>query len=55
VDLVELDRVASALARWGRRIVDRLMAPAESARLPQTEPARTQAFAEAIAVKEAAS
>ena len=55
VDLVEIDRVAAALARWGRRIVDRLMAPDESARLPPEGPPRTQAFAEAIAVKEAAS
>ena len=55
VDLVEIERVESALARWGRRIVDRLMAPAESARLPPEGPERTRAFAEAIAVKEAAS
>jgi holo-[acyl-carrier protein] synthase len=55
VDLVEIDRVAAALTRWGRRIVDRLMAGPESARLPADGPERTQAFAEAIAVKEAAS
>ena len=55
VDLVEIERVESALARWGRRIVDRLMATAESARLPPEGPERTRAFAEAIAVKEAAS
>jgi holo-[acyl-carrier protein] synthase len=55
VDLVEIDRVEKALARWGRRMIDRLMAAAESQRLPSEEPARTRAFAEAIAVKEAAS
>jgi holo-[acyl-carrier protein] synthase len=52
---VEIDRVEKALARWGRRMIDRLMAAAESQRLPSEEPARTRAFAEAIAVKEAAS
>ena len=55
MDLVELDRVERALARWGRRIVERLMAPPEASRLPAGEPFRTRAFAEAIAVKEAAS
>jgi holo-[acyl-carrier protein] synthase len=55
VDLVEIDRVEGALARWGRRMIDRLMAPPESARLPAAGPERTRAFAEAIAVKEAAS
>jgi holo-[acyl-carrier protein] synthase len=55
VDLVEIDRVERALARWGRRMVDRLMAPPEAARLPASEPARSLAFAQAIAVKEAAS
>ena len=55
VDLVELDRVERALARWGRRMIDRLMAPPEAARLPAAEPERSRAFARAIAVKEAAS
>jgi holo-[acyl-carrier protein] synthase len=55
VDLVEVDRVERALARWGRRMIERLMAPPEAARLPQGEPDRSRAFARAIAVKEAAS
>ena len=55
VDLVELERVERALARWGRRIVERLMSPPEAARLPEPATERTRAFAEAIAVKEAAS
>lgn len=55
VDLVELDRVERALARWGRRMIERLMAPPEAARLPAAEPERSAAFARAIAVKEAAS
>jgi holo-[acyl-carrier protein] synthase len=55
VDLVELERVERALARWGRRIVERLMSPPEAARLPEPAPERTRAFALAIAVKEAAS
>lgn len=55
VDLVELDRVERALHRWGARMLERLMDPAEAARLPPEEPARSRAFASAIAVKEAAS
>lgn len=55
VDLVEVERVENALARWGGRIVERLMAPAEAARLPGSEPDRSRAFARAIAAKEAAS
>jgi holo-[acyl-carrier protein] synthase len=55
IDLVELERVERALGRWGRRIVERLMRPAEAGRLPEAPRARTRAFAEAIAVKEAAS
>jgi holo-[acyl-carrier protein] synthase len=55
IDLIELDRVAGALARWGPRFVARLMDPIESARLPQDEPARSRALALAIAGKEAGS
>lgn len=55
IDLVEVFRVEAALARWGRRMVEKLMAPSEASRLPATEPRRSRAFAEAIAVKEAAS
>lgn len=55
VDLVELERVERALGRWGRRMVDRLMSPAEAGRLPQPPDERVRAFALAIAVKEAAS
>jgi holo-[acyl-carrier protein] synthase len=55
VDLVELDRIERALARWQGRIVARLMRPEEAARLPPAGEARTRAFAEAVAVKEAAS
>ena len=55
LDLVELDRVERAMARWGRRIVERLMRPPEALELPAQAPERTRAFAEAIAVKVAAS
>jgi len=55
IDLVELYRVERALGRWGRRLVERLMRPSEAGRLPPQAESRTQAFAEAIAVKEAAS
>jgi holo-[acyl-carrier protein] synthase len=55
IDLVELERVEGALARWGRRMIERLMTPREASRLPAEKAARARAFAEAIAVKEAAS
>jgi holo-[acyl-carrier protein] synthase len=55
VDLVEIDRVARALARWGDRFVDKLMDPEEAARLPADGAARAHAVAFAVAAKEAAS
>lgn len=55
IDLVELDRVAEALDRWGPRFVARLMDPSEAARLPAHGPARSRAVALAIAGKEAGS
>jgi len=55
IDLIELDRVEGALDRWGARFVARLMDPAEAARLPAAEPARSRALALAIAGKEAGS
>ena len=54
VDLVELDRVAQALDRWGVRFLDKIMDPEEAAGLPGGE-SRTVAVACAIAAKEAAS
>lgn len=55
IDLMELDRVAQAQARWGDRFVRKLMDPAEASRLPDEEPGRSRALALAIAAKEAAS
>ena len=55
LDLVELDRVERALARWGGRLVDKLMGPEEGARLPAAGADRARALALAIAAKEAAS
>jgi holo-[acyl-carrier protein] synthase len=55
IDLVELDRVESALLRWGARFVDKLMDPIEAARLPSEAFARSRALALAIAGKEAGS
>lgn len=55
VDLVETSRVRTALARWGGRLVAKLMAPEEAALLPQEPIARAAALARAIAAKEAAS
>jgi holo-[acyl-carrier protein] synthase len=55
LDLVELDRVERALARWGPRLVDKLMGPEEGGRLPAAAAERARALALAIAAKEAAS
>ncbi len=55
IDLIELDRVAEALGRWGHPFVAKLMDPVEAARLPPDEPARSRALALAIAGKEAGS
>jgi holo-[acyl-carrier protein] synthase len=52
---VELDRIERALERWQGRIVTRLMRGAEAQRLPAGGEARTRAFAQAVAVKEATS
>jgi holo-[acyl-carrier protein] synthase len=54
VDLVEEERVARSLARWGDRLVAKLMDPEEASRLPAGE-GRSAALAKAIAAKEAAS
>lgn len=55
VDLVETARVDRLFARYGDRLVRRLMDPEEAARLPPSGPARVEALALAIAGKEAAS
>lgn len=55
VDLVETERVASMLERFGDRFVLRIMAPEEAARLPIEPGARRRALALAVAAKEAAS
>ena len=55
VDLVELDRVQGSLARWGDRLVAKLMDPPEAALLPAPRGERVRAVALAIAAKEAAS
>ena len=55
VDLVELPRVAASLARWGERLVAKLMDAEEAARLPAAPAERARALALAIAGKEAAS
>jgi holo-[acyl-carrier protein] synthase len=55
LDLVELERVERALARWGERLVGKLMDGDEAARLPSPPAARVEAVARAIAAKEAGS
>jgi len=54
IDLIERERVARALDRWGERLVAKLMGPEEAARLPPGA-GRAHAVALAIAAKEAAS
>jgi holo-[acyl-carrier protein] synthase len=53
IDLVEVERIEHALARWGAAFLARLMDPEEIAGLPSGRP--PLAVAEAVAVKEAAS
>jgi holo-[acyl-carrier protein] synthase len=55
VDLVEVERVERALARWGERLVARLMGEEEAATLPSERGPRARALALAIAGKEAGS
>jgi holo-[acyl-carrier protein] synthase len=55
IDIIELERVAAALARFGERFVRKLMDPAEAQRLPAEPAARARAMARALAAKEAAS
>jgi len=55
VDLVETSRVEHSLARFGNRLIRRLMDPEEASRLPEDGPERVRALALAIAGKEAAS
>lgn len=55
IDLVELDRVEGMLARWGGRLVAKLMGPEEASRLPPGGAPRIRALALSIAAKEAAS
>ena len=55
IDLIETERVARALDRWGERLVAKLMGDAEAARLPRGGAERAHALALAIAAKEAAS
>jgi holo-[acyl-carrier protein] synthase len=55
IDLIEQERVARALERWGERLVAKLMGAEEAARLPVDGSDRARAVALAIAAKEAAS
>jgi holo-[acyl-carrier protein] synthase len=55
IDLIERERVARALDRWGERLVAKLMGEAEASRLPGAPGDRAHALALAIAAKEAAS
>jgi holo-[acyl-carrier protein] synthase len=55
VDLVEWERVARSLERWGDRFVAKLMDPDEARRLPAGGEDRVLALALAVAAKEASS
>jgi holo-[acyl-carrier protein] synthase len=55
VDLIEQDRVEASLARWGERLVARLMDPPEAEALPRDPEGRARALALAIAGKESVS
>jgi len=55
LDLIEQERVARALDRWGERFVAKLMDPEEASRLPQALADRALALTYAVAGKEAAS
>ena len=55
LDLVDTERVARALERFGDRFVGKLMDPGEAAALPASAPERSLALALAVAGKEAAS
>jgi holo-[acyl-carrier protein] synthase len=55
LDLVETDRVARLLERYGDRFVRKLMDPAEADALPAAVAARVRRLALAVAAKEAAS
>jgi len=55
IDLIEIERVARALDRWGEKLVAKLMGADESARLPPEKDGRVLALALAIAAKESAS
>jgi len=55
IDLVEIPRVEASYARFGERLVHKLMGSSEAEALPVAPPARARALALAIAAKEAAS
>lgn len=55
LDLVEGDRVAAALEKWGDHLVQKLMDPSEARGLPGAPAERAHALALAIAGKEAVS
>lgn len=55
LDLVELERVERSLARWGDRLIAKLMDEPEARRLPPPGPDRVLALALAITGKEAAA
>ncbi len=55
LDLVETERVARLLERYGERFVRKLMDPGEADELPEQAPERALRLALAVAGKEAAS
>jgi holo-[acyl-carrier-protein] synthase len=55
LDLIEIERARSSYSRWGARLIDKLMDPAEAARLSDLAAEPAVAIAHSIALKEAGS
>jgi holo-[acyl-carrier protein] synthase len=55
LDLIELERTRMSYARWGQRLIDKLMDPEEAERLSSLSPETAVAIAYSIALKEAGS
>jgi holo-[acyl-carrier-protein] synthase len=55
LDLIEIERARTSYARWGQRLIDKLMDAEEAERLSDLAPETAVAIAYSIALKEAGS
>jgi len=55
LDLIEIKRARTSYSRWGPRLIDKLMDPAEAQRLNDLSAEPAVAIAHSIALKEAGS